>query len=173
MEPNKQGAILYQIRMDEGRCPSDLVVEMTHAAWKVLAGKESPGPLDPHRWPSLYRDFQRVLQKRMIRFPACGTLDACRYSVPVYGPAALAGADKRSVYLLRAKGGAAGLTRELAALAWRRFRRSLASSSDGPTAWRDRIEGAIHRTLESRLYYEEGCSNCPAISGPGDRRFWG
>lgn len=161
-------ALIYQIRVEGNRSPSDVVSALTHAAWQALAAAGG-ARLDPHRWTDLYAILQEVFRKRLLLYEGCGRLQKCRFSQAVYAAGAGRGLPSGTVYILTLQGGLVRFVEGLADLAWRRFRKDLGNGKKGGRA---ALVEALHGAMSRYLFYNEACRECHMRAYLPERRIW-
>ncbi len=153
---------VYQVRIDRGETPWDVIYSLTHTVWKTVTRPQEMRKLEPLRWPDLYLSFRKVFEKRLVCFEQCGAQPWCGKS-----PARVLWRDGSiatvppSVYLLEVQGDIERFVSGLCALSWKCVARAGQIPSCGKASWRDGVSAAVRQVLKSHLFFSEKCANCP------------
>lgn len=168
------GPNVYQVRLEADKKPADIVSEITHAVWNSLLRDEELKSRDPHRWPSLYKNFQDVFKKRLVRYDGCGEYAQC--AACLHGVWSCRPAEKGRVegvyYTLETKGTMENLIGILSILAYRRYRDICDLKPSESRRFKDRVAKVIRQSLADYVYFNDLCSICPVRRGYPDRRIW-
>ena len=160
---------LYQIKVGPGREANELVVDLTHAAWAVLA--PAGEPLDSHRWTSLHGLFLKALKGRLVHYAGCGEREECRMSLKAEAGGtpfpAEEWAGSTPVLTLEAGRELGRFVRLLAGMACCRFRPEM-----GRRALTDRTAEAMGKVFEGRTFVSDACAACSARKGLREKRLW-
>lgn len=162
---------IYQIRVPYAMLPGDVVSQLTHAAWHALVNVPTLKRLDSHRWPSLYLVFRNAFEKRLVRYPGCGTLPECNGGLRSVYEAGRHGYGR--MFTLELRKTLPASVRTLARAAVRRIRDVFPDAVETKSDLVDDVEGALHLALRPFLYHGTACTTCPVRSGPGERHLWG
>jgi hypothetical protein len=160
MNMDGRDKFVYQIRTGRDKSPSEIMMELTRAVWMTLIETAGLSDLDARDSAGLYSVLLKIFQKRCVLYEDCGTLEQCASSINIYK--SYPDDAKGGIYILILRGGLLRFVQSLADLVCRRFHANLWPSGRRRKAFRDRLQGALHRALSSYLYYNKACLTCPA-----------
>jgi hypothetical protein len=168
----KNADMVYQVRMEKGAGPEDLLDGLTWTVWRVISETRGPA-LDQHQWPDLRGVLQKILAGRLVRYGRCGQLPQCGEAPgKVFWSAKPGGDPPSEIYILEVKGGVDRLLDGVGLAVQRRFAKALGLGLAKRRAWRADVGGQLRVTLADALYYSPRCRDCLERRGFRERRLW-